>query len=256
MKIKDYFFSSLPYIIFIFCISVIGILQKPLLNEEKVWTSEDFARQDSVIKAQLNLLQKLPTLGFDNLLASWAYLNFIQYYGDYEGRNLTGYSLLPDYYKVIVEKDPRFTGSYLLLDTATTLFAGRPDVSVDLINYGLKYLTPEIPLAYQVLMYKGTDELLFLGKTEEAQKSFETASEWATIANTETSLAIAQRAKETAQFLKNNPDSKLARASSWLMIFSNAREDVVRQLALSELKKLGAIVTFEGNTVSVKMPED
>lgn len=202
------------------------------------------------------MLKKIPTFGFNNLLANWAFLDFVQYYGDAPARQVTGYRLLPEYFESIVKKDPRFVNAYLLLDTATTLFAGRPDVSVDLMNYGLNYLKPEQPSAYQVVAYKAIDELLFLGKTEEAKKSYEMASRWAKIENTETSLTIAQRLDETAQFLEKNPDSKLARASAWLMIFGNAREDIVRKLALAKLKELGAEITFTENSVSVKMPED
>lgn len=235
---------------------VIATLQKPLLKTDNNLTADDFRKQEALKRSQLELLKKMPTLGFNNLLANWAFLDFVQYYGDVPARQVTGYRLLPEYFESIVKKDPRFVNAYLLLDTATTLFAGRPDVSVDLMNYGLNYLKPEQPSAYQVVAYKAVNELLFLGKTEEARKSYEMASQWAKIENTETSLTIAQRLEETAQFLAKNPDSKLARASAWLMIFSNAREDSVKKLALAKLEELGAEVTFTENSVSVKMPED
>lgn len=254
--IKNHRLFLISSFLVIICFLGIGSLQNKVLNRKTNLTAEDFRQQQNLTGVQLKLLQKMPSLGFDNLLADWTFLNFIQYYGDATARDATDYSLLPDYYELVVKKDPRFVKAYFLLAPATTLFGGRPDVSVDLMNYGLNYITPEIPLAYQVLMYKGIDELLFLGKTEEAKKSYEMASEWAKIENTEISLPIGQRATEMAEFLKGNPDSRLARASSWMMIFTNTREDVVREFALNEMKKLGAEVTFKGNVVSVSMPKD
>ncbi len=67
---------------------LIGILQKPFLSENFDLTTEDYQRQEDVKQAQLLVLKKLPTLGFDNLISDCAYLDFIQYNGDYYGPSL------------------------------------------------------------------------------------------------------------------------------------------------------------------------
>ncbi|WP_330205247.1 hypothetical protein [Cyanobacterium sp. Dongsha4] len=245
---------SLGFILF--SVVSIGFLQKPLLDKNQTRTKADLITEATINESKITLLNRFPSFGFNNLIADWTYLDFIQYYGDAEARKILGYDLLPDYYRLIVHRDPRFIQAYFLLDPATTLFAGRPDVSVELMNYGLKYITPQQPRAYQVLAFKGTDELLFLGKTEEAEQSFLTASQWAKRENSDTSRQLSQVYRQTAQFLADNPDSKKARASSWLMILSNARDDQVRQIALTYLEKLGAEVSYENNRISVSVPDD
>ena len=83
------------------------------------------ARQEERLQASLAIQQRLPTLGFENLAADWTFLQFIQYYGDTDARNITGYSLNDDYFELIVDRDPRFYEANLALSTATSLF-GRP----------------------------------------------------------------------------------------------------------------------------------
>ena len=246
----------LPLTLAIVCVLSIGQLQKPLLTRQTDLTSQDIQQQEALIRTQLNLIQQMPTMGYDNIIAGWNFLNFVQYFGDSDARQITGYSLVPEYYQIIVQKDPRFVQSYLFLDTATSLFAGRPDISVELMEQGLQHLSPEISSAYLVWIYKGINELLFLGRTQDAKQSYLTASEWAKIENSETSIPIGQRALETVQFLENNPDSRSARASAWMMILGNAREEEVRQLALQQLDQLGAQITIDGNNLSVTIPED
>ncbi len=255
--IKQFFRQNIVNLLII-CPSMILIivLQKSLLGQNDQLTSADYVRENDLRKTKLDLLIKMPRLGFDNLVSNWAFLDFIQYYGDVEARQVTGYELLPQYFQAVVKKDPRFVNSYLYLDTATTLFAGRPDVSVDLLNYGLNYLSPAYPLAYQLWTYKGTNELLFLGETQKAKQSFQTGAKWAREQNTEDSMVIAQRLEEMAEFLAKNPDSRNARIGSWFMIFSNAREDVVRNLALKNIEELGGKITITEDRISVKVPEE
>ena len=39
------------------------------------------------------MLKNLPSFGFDNLIADWTFLKFLQYFGDDEARDVTGYDL-------------------------------------------------------------------------------------------------------------------------------------------------------------------
>ena len=251
-KIAKYSQTIFSLTTFLVCISIIVALQKPLLKEVKQVNINDLQRQEKLNESKLKIISKINKINlfnFENLIADWLFLNFIQYNGDVQARNANGYNLLPNYYELIVKQDPRFVESYFFLDPSTSLFAGRPDISVELMSYGLKFIRPEQSKAYQVWLFKATNQLLFLGNSQEAKISFEQASEWAKIENTEQSL-------QTAEFLENNPDSRKARASSWLMVLNNAREDEVKQIALNNLRKLGASIVIEGNIISVKIPED
>lgn len=214
-------------------------------------------KEETLEGASLNLLNKMPSLGFDNLIADWAFLKFLQYFGDDQARQKTGYSLNPKYFEVIVNRDPRFIKSYLLLSPATSIYAGRPERAVALMEKGLKSLSPDIsPDAYYVWLYKGTDELLLLGNTKAAQHSHEMAARWASMSNDPDAKRIAALSKQTAQFLALNPDSRQAQVNSWTLVLVNAVDKHTRQLAVNRIKALGGQVsiTSQGKVI-VRLPQ-
>ncbi len=232
-------------------------LQMPILEQgEAIISQEEYFQAEKNNQMELNLLKKIPSLGLQNLIADWTFLNFVQYYGDRQARDMTGYSLAPGYFEVIVKQDPRFVNAYFLLEPATTLFAGQPQISVDLISEGLESIQPQQPLAYQVWLYKGIIQILFLNDIEGAKKSYRTAAQWARQEDTSVSLNAAEIAEQTATFLEQNPDSKKVVASAWLMIFVNAKDDQTRGIALENIQDLGGKILIEGNRIRVKLPED
>ena len=240
-----------------FCLGGIVALQLSAspLKTEKTLTTEEYQKQEQIQRTRIEVLKKIPSLGFKNLQADLVLLDFIQYYGDAPARDTTGYSLVPNYFEAVAQHDPRFVHSFLYLAPATSLFAGRPDRSVQILTEITQSLSPEIPDAYLVWDYKAVDELLFLGDSESARQSYQKVAEWAAIRDTETSRNIGNRAAQTAKFLADNPDSKRAQASSWLMIFGNAREEEVRQLALQQIEKLGGRVEVSNGLLTVELPE-
>ncbi|MFN5516432.1 MAG: hypothetical protein ACK5CA_17285 [Cyanobacteriota bacterium] len=218
-------------------------------------TLQDLQQAEQENQVFLDTLSRVPGLGFDNLIADWTYLNFIQYFGDTPARNQTGYSLSADYFRHIVHRDPRFVIAYSLLDPAAALFAGQAKESVEIMTEGLKTLSPDIHNAYLVWSYKGIDQLLFLGQGREARRAYEKAAEWATIQGDETSLILAPRFTEMAQFLAKNKDSKEAQAGSWLLVLSNSKDEKTVRLAVDQLRALGAEVRLENGRVSVSFPK-
>ena len=72
-------------ILLIFLFSLIGIayLQLPMANQKKEnLTKVEALRQQEKEGVKINLLKNLPDFGFNNLVADWIYLQFIQYFGD------------------------------------------------------------------------------------------------------------------------------------------------------------------------------
>ncbi len=113
------------------------------------------------------------------------------------------------------------------------------------MNQGLKSLAPKIPKqSYYIWRYKGTDELLFLGNSQAAKQSFETAGEWADAYTDDDSKDIAKLSHQTAQFLAKNPNSKSAQVSSWSSVLNNAFDDRVRKIAISRIQALGGKVSI------------
>ncbi|MBD1834560.1 hypothetical protein H6F61_18105 [Cyanobacteria bacterium FACHB-472] len=253
--------SIVTFCVTLACILAIGVLQVSQLNRlrigAKTTSLQTADREVDTEKLRLNLLQRTPSFGFDNLLANWAFLGFLAYFGDDSAREQTEYSLSPEYFEIIVDRDPRFLQTYLGLSTSISMYAAMPEKSVALMEKGLKSLSPKAPpRSYYVWRYKGTDELLFLGDAQAARKSFEKAAEWASVYDDPDSQNVAAISRQTAQFLARNPNSKYAQVGAWSMVLQNAVDDRTRQKAISYIEGLGGkvVVTPEGE-VRVQLPE-
>ncbi len=187
---------------------------------------------------QLQLLKILPTLGYDNLIADWTFLNFLQYFGDEPARELTGYQLNDDYFDVISQLDPRWVEMYLFLSTSVSFYQAQPQIAVALMDRGTAALSPEIsPTAWIVWRLKAIDQLLLLGDTDGAIESLYQAAEWAQIGDYP---ELATQFRQGAEVLQQNPDNLLVRLNAWLSVYYQTTDELVRQRATQELLTLGA----------------
>lgn len=250
-----------PSIVALLCVVAIGALQVPQLNKlsdkERIASLEEVKSEIESEKLRLNVLAKMPSFGFNNLVADWAFIKFAQYFGDDPARLQTDYSLSPEYFEIILARDPYFLSAYPFLSGSTTLYAGMPERTIALIKQGLKSLTPTAPpKSYYVWRYKGTDELLFLGDTQAAKQSFETAAQWASSYSDDESKTVASLSLQTAKFLATNPKSKSAQVSAWMMILDNAFDNRTRQVAINRIQALGGSVTITSQgEVKVQLPK-
>ena len=187
---------------------------------------------------QLQLLKVLPTLGYDNLIADWTFLNFLQYFGDEAARTVTGYQLNDDYFDVISQLDPRWLDMYLFLSTSVSFYQGAPEVAVELMNRGTTAMTPQInPTAWILWRVKGIDQLLLLGDTPGAIQSLLRAADWAQQGNYPD---FARQFRQAASVLRENPDNQLVRLNAWLSVYYQTSDELVQQRATQELLTLGA----------------
>ena len=244
-----------PLVIVLNCAIVILNLQLSKANQLKTsgLNEIDYDRQAKKDKIRLETINSIPSFGFDNLIANWSMLQFLQYFGDGEARTKTGYSLSTNYLETIIEKDPRFTQAYLILSPASSMFAGQPRKTVSLLEQGLTKITPSLPNAYFVWLYKGIDEILYFGDTEKAKKSYEKAAEWAKIAGNK---KIEQAARDTVKFLSTNPDIKQAQVGAWFMVWVNNKDQQIRQLAQRKIEELGGTLeVYPDGRVVAKPPK-
>jgi hypothetical protein len=251
-------------IITLACLGAIATIQtKQLAQLDKSATSQitdakkrTFREEEQQLRTRLNMLRQAPALGFNNLVANWAFLGFLQYFGDDPARNVTGYTLTPEFFKITVSQDPRFIDIYPYLSSSITLFAGQPETSIALIEKGIKSMSPKThPDSFYVWRAKGTDELLFLDRAKAAQHSFEMAAAWAKQSNKPEAPLVAENSLRTAEFLKRNPVSKRAKAGAWANIFTSAIDDNTRRRAVDAIRALGGNVTIEGQgQLSITMP--
>lgn len=220
-------------------------------------TAEDPKRFEQQEAIRLNVLEQAPTFGFNNLVSDWTFLNFLQYFGDDEARQKTGYNLNAEYFDVITRLDPRFAQSYLFISSSVSHHQGNPERGVQLMERGTKALSPQInPKAFMLWRFKGLDELLLLGDIPAAIHSYEMAAQW-TLGTPEAYLAPIFQ--QTADFLKQDPNSVPARFQSWLEVYAQAsslNDRQTQQRAEEALLDLGATkqVNEKGETYFVPPP--
>ncbi|MBD2307503.1 hypothetical protein H6G17_18685 [Chroococcidiopsis sp. FACHB-1243] len=248
-------------IIAVTCVVGIAFLQQvqiaKLKSTSQTKSLQALKQEAEIDKKHLNLMQQLPSFGFKNLVADFTFLKFLQYFGDESTRNKIGYGLSPEYFQVIIERDPFFLEAYRFLSSSTTLYAGMPERTIALIDQGLKHISPQVPSkSYYVWRYKGTDELLFLGNSQAAKDSYETAAEWASFYSDIESKNVASLSRQSAHFLATNPKSKLAQASAWILILDNAFDELTRKSAIARIQALGGkiSITPEG-AVNIQLPQ-
>jgi hypothetical protein len=249
----------------IICVGILGValiqfpqLQK-LINRKQSVSVETLQKEIKAENLRLDFLKKTPTFGYDNFIADLVYLNFSQYFGDDEVRDKTGYSLSPEYFEVILERDPRFLAAYQSLSISTSLYAAMPERAIAISEKGLKSLSPFVPeKSYYAWRYKGIDELLFLGNAQAAQKSFATSANWASNFSDPESQLIANTSQKTAEFLSRNPNSRYAQISTWAMVLNNQVDERTRKRAIREIEALGGkvITTPEGTNKILFPPKD
>ncbi len=223
------------------------LLQRPqlaaLTRSSTDVTSEMLEQELVQIERNLALMKQVPSLGFRNLASDWAFLQFLQYFGDDDGRQRTSYGLSPDFFEIVLDRDPYFLDGYFFLSGSSSLYAGKPERTVEIIEQNLPRLNPSLPdKAYYIWRYKAVDELLFLGDSAAAQVSFQNAADWAKTYDDPEGQSIARSSARTAEYLKDNPASTSAQINAWGMLLSNALDDGVREVAIQRMQALGAVI--------------
>ena len=239
-------------------IAAIAALQIPALQQlqaDRTLTDDELQQQLTIEATRLDVLERSPAFGFDNLFADWVFLGYIQYFGDDEARQRTDYSLSPEYFEVILNRDPRFILAYTFLSTSVSQYAGQPEIAVDIMNENIDKMTPHAPPdSFYVWRQKAIDELLFLGDAEAARDSFLTAAEWAAQSDFPGSENSASLSRQTAQFLEQNPDSVSAQISAWVLVLQNAVDEETRQRARDRIESLGGeIIPNPDGSFTIRM---
>lgn len=235
-------------------------IQGRQLNElqSRTFSEQELLRQDSVRARTLVITQQIPAVGFDNLVANWFFLRFLQYFGDTPSRQQIGYDLSPDYFRIVLSNDPFYRMFYIFMSGSVSGFAAKPEISIELLNQGLEQMTPTFPSdSFYLWRYKGVDQLLFLGDGVAAQQSFQTAADWARQSSHPDAPIIAESSQQTANFLLTNPDSRSAQINAWMSVLANAFDDGTRQRAVERIEALGGrIIPNPNGTFTVQFPEE
>jgi hypothetical protein len=227
--------------------SPVGVPGQGRLSAMSAASFKQAAQQEAQQEAlRLKMLKTIPSFGFDNLIADWTFLKFLQYFGDDEARDVTGYNLGQDYFDIVTQRDPRWADIYLFLSTAISFYQGKPETAVNLIERGTRALSPQIhPQAWIVWRTKGLDELLLLGDIPDSIRSHEMAAAW--VEETPEGPKLAPMFRATVEYLRRDPDSVPVRFMAWSTVYDQTTDKLVRQRAKQALVKLGAQVQKDKN---------
>ena len=229
--------------------SAVGVQGQKPLSGMSAATFKQAAQQEAQQEAlRLKMLKTIPSFGFNNLIADWTFLKFLQYFGDDEARDVTGYNLGQDYFDVVTQRDPRWADIYLFLSTAISFYQGKPETAVNFIERGTNALSvsPQIhSQSWIVWRTKGLDELLLLGDIPESIRSHEMAADW--VEGSPEGPKLAPMFRATAEYLRRDPDSVPVRFAAWSTIYAQTTDKLVRQRAKQALVKLGAQVQKDKN---------
>jgi len=227
--------------------SPVGVPGQKPLSAMSAASFKQAAQQEAQQEAlRLKILKTIPSFGFDNLIADWTFLKFLQYFGDDEARDVTGYNLGQDYFDIVTQRDPRWADIYLFLSTAISFYQGKPETAVNLIERGTRALSPQIhPQAWIVWRTKGLDELLLLGDIPDSIRSHEMAAAW--VEETPEGPKWAPMFRATVDYLRRDPDSVPVRFMAWSTVYDQTTDKLVRQRAKQALVKLGAQVQKDKN---------
>ncbi|NEQ43793.1 MAG: hypothetical protein F6K00_09645 [Leptolyngbya sp. SIOISBB] len=189
---------------------------------------------------QVQLLKNLPALGFQNLFHDWTFLQFLQYFGNWDHRQLTGYDLADDYFEVMVERDPYHFDAYIFMSSTLSIYVGQPDRAVELQKLGLESLTPEVPPeAYFIWRQVGIDQILFLDDITGAIESHEMAAQWAAQSPDPRGEEDQFSLQKTADFLKTDPDNTSVQVNAWLQVLSSSVYEETQAIAIANIEALG-----------------
>ena len=188
----------------------------------------------------IELKQQTPHLGFDNLVADWSYLNFVQYFGDAHARETIGYRLVPEYFETITNIDPRFTQAHLRLSIANSMYAGNAEKTVVLMEKVLASVDPESKDSALLWTSKGLDELLFLGNKEAAIRSYKIAAQWAKFSNDLHDYGFAIKDLESALESTNEIDLKETQIRAWSSVLVHIRDNQKKKEIINRIDNLKA----------------
>ncbi|MCS6960161.1 MAG: hypothetical protein RMK91_08920 [Pseudanabaenaceae cyanobacterium SKYGB_i_bin29] len=216
-------------------------------ESDRVWIEREYRN--------LKAMQKLPPggFGFNNIIADWYFLSFLQYYGDDVARDAhqTGYGLSKEYFRIITARKPYMFASYSYLVSSISIHGGEPEVTVQLLESALTQLQPEqFYLTYIVWNQKGIEEFLFLGDNKRAQKSYRKAIEALDRATFPPSLREQQAELRSIfakriEFLQQRYNRKSLQRMGWFLVLQNAPDLKTRKVAVAKLQELGVPIEID-----------
>lgn len=255
--------SSIIPMVLLSAAAVTTVVQMQMQQIESFQDSASFNAKNSFqdedrLQQKLLVLKRSPSFGFENLVAGGVFLNFLQYFSDAQTGTGPKNDLSSEFFDVIITLDPFDRDYYLFLAGSTTLYAGEPKKTVDLMGEGLSKMNSQNAPndAFYIWRYKAVEELLFLGDGQAAKDSFENAAEWAAQSNRFDSDLMEDLSRQTAKFLKKDPDSLFAQIAAWESVVSSALNNDIKEKATQRVEELTAALQAQSNPQNQSTSQD
>ena len=250
-KISKFLPALTPFI----CLAGIVILQSQEYKKSaQKLNRANYLSQEEEQARLIEFQQQTPALGFDNLIADWSYLNFVQYFGNESARKTIGYKLVPDYFETISNIDPHFTQAHLRLSIANSMYAGNPEKTITLMEQVLESVDPASEPAALLWTSKGLDELLFLGDKEAAIKSYKMAAKWATLTKSDRPDGLNIQDLEAALESTTEIELKEAQIRAWSSVLSHIKDNQRKREIVARIDDLRAEILVLEQTAELNKP--
>lgn len=160
----------------------------------------------------------LVSLGFDQVVADYFWLEFVNYVGDSKKRSLDRYDRADKYIDLITGLDPQFVQAYWFAMFIVSGEQRRPDRAADLIERGIR----ANPNNWYLPFIAGVNQLLYAKNDDAAAKYYRQAAKYPGAPNW---------LERQAQIIEAHAPRLIKEGYSWLSIFKSASESRVREHA-------------------------
>lgn len=161
---------------------------------------------------------KFVSLGYDQLLADFYWLEFVGYVGDTQDRQKDRYALADCYLDLITQLDPRFTQAYWFTAFTVGGEQSRPKRAAEIIEHGIA----ADPNNWYLPFIAGVNQYLFAKNQEAAAKYYRMSARFPGAPN------WLERQAET---LESGAPRFFKEANSWINIYNSAEEPRVKERA-------------------------
>lgn len=168
---------------------------------------------------------RLMSLGFDQILADFYWLQFVGYVGDLDNRKLDRYALADQYLDLITGLDPYFVQAYWFAAFTVGSDQHRPQRAAELLERGIQ----ANPDNWYLPFIAGNNQFLYANNGLAAAKYYRMASKFP---------GAPDWLERQANILETNTPLLIKQAYSWLNIFNSAEESMVKEHAREQCIRL------------------
>jgi hypothetical protein len=181
---------------------------------------------------------KLCSLGYDQLLADWYWLGFVQYIGDGDARTKDHYVLAESYIDLITGLDPRFVQPYWFAAFIIGSEQHQPQRAAELIEKGLS----ANPNTWYLPFIAGINQYLYAHNEVAAAKYYRMAAKFPD---------APKWLDRQANILEARIPSYIKEINIWDNIYRSSQDPLVKQRAREKLIVLWAHV-YKSSTAQIR----